>query len=103
MSSSWVPVSRHAAVVNVHDPVTVADRGEAMGDDKRSPSLKHGIETGLQGFFRLHVNAGGGFVEDQDGRIRKQRPGKGDKLLLSLTQHGARAPGPPYHTLPASG
>lgn len=23
-----------AAVVNVHDPVTVANRGEAMGDDK---------------------------------------------------------------------
>ena len=81
-----------AAVVNVHDPVTVADRGEARGDDKRSPSLKHGIESGLQGFFRLHVNAGGGFVEDQDGRIRKQRPGKGDKLLLSLTQHGAALP-----------
>ena len=38
-----------AAVVNVHDPVTVADRGEAMGDDKRSPSLKHGIETKTAG------------------------------------------------------
>ena len=81
-----------AAVVNVHDPVTVADRGEAMGDDKRSPSLKHGIETGLQSFFRLHVNAGGGFVKDQNGRIRKQRPGKRDKLFLPLTQHGAALP-----------
>ena len=73
-----------AAVVNVHDPVAVADRGEAMGDDKRSPSLEHGIETGLQGFFRLHVNTGGGLIKDQDRRIRKQRPGKGDKLLLPL-------------------
>ena len=39
-----------AAVINVHDPVAAADRGETVGDDEGGSSLKHGVEAGLQGF-----------------------------------------------------
>ena len=70
-----------AAVINVHDPVAAADRGETVGDDEGGSSLKHGVEAGLQGFFRLDVDAGGGLVEDQDGGIGEQGSRKGDELF----------------------
>ncbi len=81
-----------AAVINVHDPVAAADRGETVGDDEGGSSLKHGVEAGLQGFFRLDVDAGGGLVEDQDGGIGEQGSRKGDELFLALTQHRAAFP-----------
>ena len=57
------------ALINVHNLVTVFDGGQTMSDDKGSPALQHGVQALLQRPLSLHVNAGSGLVQYQDGGI----------------------------------
>ena len=45
------------AVVDIHDLIAVADRGQTVGDDERCSALQHRVKTRLQCFFGLYVNA----------------------------------------------
>ena len=80
------------AVVNIHDLIAVADRGQTVGDNERCSALQHRIEARLQCFLGLHVDTRGCLIENQNRRIRKQRSRKRDQLFLALAQHGAALP-----------
>ena len=73
------------SLVDIHDLITILDGGQAVGDDKGSPSLQHGVQTLLQRPLSLHVNTGGRLIQHQYGRVRQECPGKGYQLFLPLT------------------
>ena len=54
-----------------------------MGDDKRSPPFQKFLQTFLQNQFRLRIDAGSRFVQNQDFRVGEQGSRKGDQLPLS--------------------
>lgn len=76
----------NSALIDYHNQVGVADRAQPVGDDKAGPSLhqlKHGA---LNLLFCAGIDGTGRFVQDQDGRIRQDRPGNGQKLPLPLAE-----------------
>ena len=78
------------AVGGKHDDTVGAfDGGEAMGDgDGGVVATEEGGEGGIDKGFRLGVEGGGGFVEDQDVRVFDEGPGNGDSLLLAPGELG---------------
>ena len=44
------------AVIDHHDPVTIPDGGEAVGDDERGPALQQGFDALLDEFLRLGID-----------------------------------------------
>ena len=62
------------AVVEDEDHVGRADRGETMRDDDRRPPFHQRLNRFLDQPLRLGVDRRGGFVEDQNRRIERQRP-----------------------------
>jgi hypothetical protein len=71
------------AVVEDEDLVGVADGGQAVGYNKAGAFLQEAVEGLLDEFLRGVVDAGGGFVEEEDGWIFQQRAGDGDALLFA--------------------
>ena len=59
------------------------DGGESMGDDQSGPILKKGIECFLDLGLGEGIHAGGGFIQDEDGRILEEDPGQRDQLPLA--------------------
>lgn len=72
-----------SALIDIHDTVRALDGGEAVGNDEGGTALQQLVQALLQQDLRFGVDAGGGFVQDQDPGIGKQGPGKGDQLPLS--------------------
>src|SRR5258708_16741514 len=54
-----------------------------MSNDKRGSSLTQTAEAFLDQGFRLAVETGGGFVQDQNPRVRQQSAGNRDPLSLA--------------------
>ena len=54
-----------------------------MGDDECRPSLHELRQAFLNQSFALAVERGGRFVEDQDARVREDRPRDRDALPLA--------------------
>ena len=79
------------AVLEVDDAVGLFDSGQTVGDDNDRPVFHQVIDGLLDLAFRLHVHGGGGFVQDEDGRVTQDRPGNGEPLLLA-----AGEPDPPF-------
>ena len=77
-----VPLFGDDAVLDVEDPVAVADGAEAVGHDEGGPALQQGGDAVLHQPLGVGVHAAGGLVQDQDPGIGKQGAGKGDELLL---------------------
>jgi hypothetical protein len=71
------------AVVEDEDLVGVADGGQSVSYDKAGPLLQKPVEGLLDEFLRGVVDAGGGFVEEEDGGIFQQSAGDGDALLFA--------------------
>ena len=59
----------NAAVVNDEDTVGFLDGGEAVCDYEGGTSFQQGVNAILYEQFRPGVDAGGGFVQDQDIRV----------------------------------
>ena len=70
------------AVVKDHDAVAFLDRRKSVRDDHRSSLLHHAIDRLLDQLFGFGVDRAGRLVKNQDLRVKRQRPGKRDKLLL---------------------
>src|SRR5882724_2679107 len=70
--------SHFADLAFVHDDdlVGALDGRKAVGDDQRGAAFDHAAEGVADAEFGFGVDAGGGFVEDQDLRIVRQRAGK---------------------------
>src|SRR5215216_3741476 len=74
---------RDAAVLDHQDLVHVPHQPELVGDDEGGASLGQGPPAVLDGVRGLGVEAGLGFVQDQDLALPEHRPRDGDALPLS--------------------
>src|ERR1700693_3238182 len=63
--------------------VGTADGRKAMGDHKSRATTHQVAQTFLDEGFGLRVEAGGGFVQDENAGIGENGAGDGDALLLS--------------------
>ena len=70
------------AVFEDQDLIGAADGREAVGDDEGGAALAQIPKAFLDQRFALAVEAGGGFVEDQDARVGQDGAGDGDALAL---------------------
>src|SRR6188768_3069313 len=77
-----------AAMIEHDDAIGVTDGAEAMGDDNRGALVQHDIESLLNLCFRQGINAGGSFIENDDGRVLNQHTSQRNELSLS---HGKPA------------
>ena len=66
--------------------VRLANRAQAMRDHEARASGHQSFERFLNQSFRRGVHAGGGFVEEQDGRILEQGASDGDALFFAHAQ-----------------
>ena len=72
--------------------IGAADGGEAMRDDERGAAAHQVREAFLDHGFGFGIEAGGGFVENQDARIGEDGAGDGDALALAAGKfHAALA------------
>lgn len=72
-----------AAMFEDEDLICVADGGEAVGDDEAGAVGEEAVEGFLNEFFGGGIDAGGGFVEDEDGRVFEEGAGDGDALFFA--------------------
>ena len=76
----------HVAFFHDVDAVRIYDLGEAVGDDDHRAALLDGVERVFDLLGSDGVEAGGGLVEEDDGRVFEEKPGNGDALLLPAAQ-----------------
>ena len=65
------------------DLIGRADGAEAMGDDKAGAVGHEALEGFLDEPFGGGIDAGGGLVEDQNGRVFQERAGDADALFFT--------------------
>ena len=75
-----------APLLHDHDTVGVLDRGQAVGDDERGPSLHQSVHARLYQFLGAGIDGGGRLIQDQCRRVRNSGTGNRQKLPLSLAQ-----------------
>ena len=68
----------HMAVFQHHDVVGSCHGAHPVGNDQHRLALKQTGEGGLDGAFVLHVQAGGGLIQQHHRRVLQQGPGDGD-------------------------
>ena len=66
------------------DAVTVADRREAVGNDKRRSALHQAVHALLYDALGTGVDGAGSLIENEHRRIGNRRPRDGQQLALSL-------------------
>ncbi len=74
------------SVFEDEDAVGVADGGEAVGDDDGGAPDDDLFEGALDEGFGLVIDGGGGFVEDQDGRVFEDSSCYRNALTLSAAE-----------------
>lgn len=71
------------------DLIRLEDGVEAVGDGEDGPSLHEAAGGFFEQGFGLRVEAGGGFVEDEEGGILEESTGEGKTLRLSAAETGS--------------
>src|SRR5690349_15749323 len=74
------------ALVQDEDLVGAQDGREAVSDHERGAAPAQGDEALLDRGLALAVQARGGLVEDEDRRLREDRPGDRHALALAARQ-----------------
>ena len=72
-----------AAMLKDEHQVSTANSAEAMGDDESSAAAEKQFQRALEPGFSNAVDGTGGFVEDDDAGVWKQRTGKANELALT--------------------
>ena len=72
--------SNHAVFHHQND-VRVADRGQAMGDDKTGAVRSQRGHRPLDQNFGACVHGTGGLIEDEQGRVGQEGTGDGQQLF----------------------
>ena len=80
-----------SSLLQHHDTIRIAHRGEAVGDDEGGSPLHQLVHAILDDAFGSGIDGGGGLIQDKDRRICNGRPGNGQKLALSLAEAAAVA------------
>ena len=79
----WVARLFYTAVLEGIDHVGIDDLADAVADDDDGTVALDGINGGFDLLCGDGIEAGGGFVEEDDGRILEEHAGDGDALLLT--------------------
>src|SRR5207302_11047360 len=69
--------------------IRTLDGGESVRDDEGGSAPAQGVKSVLNERLALAVQAGGGFIEDEDSRICKNRARNGHALALPAGQTDA--------------
>src|SRR6476646_2376970 len=77
------------AVVENQNHVGVGDGAEAVRDCYRGPALDEDAQRGVDLRLDLAVHGAGGFVEQQERSIGRNRPGEREELALPDADGGA--------------
>ena len=100
----------HAAVVQHHDAVRPGHGAHPVGDDQHGFAGQQAGEGALDLGLVLHIQAGGGLVQQDDGGILQKGPGDGDALAFPAGELGSVLPdggiialGQPADEFPAVG
>src|SRR6185312_16986004 len=78
-----------AAGFDHEDLLSGADGGEAMGDDERGAAAEQMGQALLNQRFGFGIEAAGGLVQNQDGRVGEQRARDREALALSAGEFDA--------------
>ena len=73
----------YRAVTRHHDPVRARSGTHPVGEDEDGLVFDEAGERLLNGGFVFHIQAGGGFVQQNDGRILQKRTGDGNALTFA--------------------
>ena len=73
----------YRAVTQHYDPVCARNGTHPVGDDEDGFVFDEAGECLLNGGFVLHIQAGGGFVQQNDRRVLQKRTGDGNALTLA--------------------
>ena len=76
-----------AALVEDENAVRMLDGAQAMRDHERCAPFEQAVERLANHEFGFRVHAGGGFIQNQELRIVRERAGEADELPLA---HGER-------------
>ena len=79
----------HHAVGQHHDFVRTGYGAHPVGDDKNGFVFYEPGKSLLNGSFVLHIQTGGGFVQQNDGRILQEGAGDGNALTLTAGKSAA--------------
>ena len=79
----------HHAVGQHHDFVRTGYGAHPVGDDKNGFVFYEPGKCLLNGSFVLHVQTGGGLVQQNDGRILQEGAGNGNALTLAAGKGAA--------------
>ena len=71
------------------DLLCAANGGEAVGDDDNGFVLHQRVDGLLHGDFAFGVERGGGFIQDDDGRVFQQGAGDADALFFAAGEFAA--------------
>src|SRR6266508_1279147 len=74
------------AILNDNDLVCISDRRQAVSNDETGASFHQAQQSFLDARLGARVYAGGGFVEDEDARVRQDGAGDRQQLALSLAE-----------------
>ena len=77
------------AIIDHQHHVCIADRAQAVGDDKTRATFQQCGQGFLDQTLGARVHTGGCFVEDEDAWIRQGGTGNGQQLALPLAEAGA--------------
>src|ERR1700678_917981 len=80
-----------AELAFVHDDNTVGalDGGEPVRDNDGSATLHQLLQSGTNPQFGFRIDAGSGFVQNQEARVVRQRASEVDELFLAGGISGA--------------
>ena len=76
------------AVVHDHDPVGAAEDGEAVGNDEHRTVSGDHVQVLPDHGLAFRVECAGGFVENEEARVRKERTRNSEALALTAGQVG---------------
>ena len=79
----------YRAVTQHYDPVCARNGTHPVGDDEDGFVLYEPGQSLLNGSFVLHVQTGGGFIQQNDGRILQESAGNGNALTLAAGKSAA--------------
>ena len=75
-------------VMHDHDAVGILNGGQTVRDHDAGASLHQPGNGLLDQLLCMGINACGGFIQNQDGRVIGKGPGKGKQLPFSLSKGG---------------
>ena len=75
-----------ASVLQNHNGIRVADGGQTVCNNKHRSAAHQAVHAVLYNGFRSCINAGSGFVQNQNGRVGHGCTGNGKQLALALAE-----------------